>query len=171
MGFITLSLMVQNSQASEPIINDNTVTILITSIVVPLALALMNKVGLKPPTQPEVEIKSVDKEPPTNTSAPAPPMYSTPLIFNGDLMSMVSDMWERLQELEKRESSWQRERMEIISHNKMLMSTNVTLSKGLHTFFSWVDNGAQPPPPDVPSEVREIVRIIVEKVEHDEDMK
>lgn len=169
MGFITLSLMVQNSQASEPIINANTVTVLITSIVVPLALALMNKVGLKPPTQPEVETKSINKEPPTNT--PAPSMYSMPLIFNGDLMSMVSDMWERLQELEKRESSWQRERMEIISHNKMLMSTNVTLGKGLHTFFSWVDNGAQPPPPDVPSEVREIVRIIVEKVEHDEDMK
>ena len=176
---VSLFLLDAGENASS-FLDSSAVTLVVTSIVVPLVLAIMNKYGLKPPTPPTSESESTPTlekavvEPASSPSLPTPPTASDSLVphdFVGNatdrLSLIVDDMWRRLKALEDREDSWQKERAEIISQNRLLLKTNTTLGIGLHTFFAWVDEGANPPPPDISDEVREIVHLIVEKVDLD----
>ena len=173
---VSLFLLDAGENASS-FLNSSAVTLVVTSIVVPLVLAIMNKYGLKPPTPPTSESSATKEDgskPVSSPSLPTPPAASDSLVphdFVGNatdrLSLIVDDMWRRLKALEDREDSWQKERAEIISQNRLLLKTNTTLGIGLHTFLTWVDEGANPPPPDISDEVREIVHLIVEKVDLD----
>lgn len=152
-----------------PLIDSSVGYLLITGIIIPLAIALMRKMNLNPPGPP-VGYDEGSAEAPAATKTTPP---STPAVPGGttgpekDLISMIPALWSRVAELEKKEDDWQKERSEIISHSKMLMETNATLGRGLYTFFSWIDEGAKPPPPEVPDELKNIVRLIVEKVDQE----
>ena len=174
-GGVSLFLLATNENTSS-FLDSNVVTIVVTSIVIPLVLSIMHKYGLKPPT-PESD-SSAKKEdvskPAAPSSSPTPPATTDSLVphdFVGNatdrLSLIVDDMWRRMKVLEDREDSWQKERAEIISQNRLLLKTNTTLGMGLYTFLAWVDEGANPPPPDISDEVREIVHLIVEKIDFD----
>lgn len=160
-------------ESGSPIISDSIAAILITSIVVPLALAIMRKYGLNPPSEAPTDVAS--PPPPATPPAPTEPLALPPAMqqylprdVNTELMSMMTSVWNRVTVLEEREQKWEKEREEIIAHNKMLMKTNALLGKGLYTFFTWVDEGAQPPPPEISEDVRQIVKLIIEKADQEE---
>lgn len=161
-------------ESGSPIISDSIAAILITSIVVPLALAIMRKYGLNPPSEAPTDAAP---QPPAPATPPAPtePLTLPPAMqqylprdVNAELMSMMTSVWNRVTVLEEREQKWEKEREEIIAHNKMLMKTNALLGKGLYTFFTWVDEGAQPPPPEISEDVRQIVKLIIEKADQED---
>lgn len=172
--FSIVSYAVSAAQESgSPIISDSVAALLITTIVVPLALAIMRKYGLNPPS--EAPTDAAPHPAPSTPPAPTEPLVLPPAMqqylprdVNTELMSMMTGVWNRVTVLEEREQKWEKERKEIIAHNKMLMKTNALLGKGLHTFFIWVDEGSQPPPPELSEDVRQIVKLIIEKADQEE---
>lgn len=156
--------------AGTPLIDSSVGYLLITGILIPLAIAIMRKMNLNPPGPDGGYEEGSAKAPATTKPSPTPAASGGTTGPEKDLISMIPALWSRVAELEKKEDDWQKERSEIISHSKMLMETNATLGRGLYAFFTWVDEGAKPPPPEVPNELKNIVRLIVEKVDQ-EDLK
>lgn len=136
-------------------------SLIITSVVSPILLWF---IGKKASRTPQIFVESQPENPEIISSAGQP--LSTANVSD-EMMRLLSDVWHRLSELEKREDEWQKERREIIDHNKLLLKVNVQLGTGLSTLVQWIDSGAAPPPPEVSTEIRQMVEQIMEQIRNE----
>jgi len=127
--------------------------IVITSLVAPAVILLINSRALRPPSKPDEEPNIVSTDRGTSFSIEG---------MSTNMVEVLLSMWKKLDEMEDNQESWSAERQEFIRINEELRRHNRALAEGFDEVIDWIDRGAKPPPPSVAQHVRDLVQRAIE---------
>lgn len=131
--------------------------LLITTIVAPIILYLINSRALRPPSRTE-ERPTATTERGTSFSVDGMP---------ANMVEVLLSMWSKIDEMEDNQKTWADERDEFIRINEELRRHNRALAEGFDEVIDWIDAGSQPPPPSVAQHVRDLVQRAIENGNYD----